>query len=151
MDEGGKDIQRVILELLEHFRNVLVCLYAGEAFVSLDLTEGQVEIIQQHAAVTDPARLLKVVDILSETENRMRYALSRRTLLETALIRASRVAKVVTIDEIMNQLESLKRALWGQGGLPLKEPPSNQYFRHLKKECIRNRPTTRIACRGGKP
>ena len=68
--------------------------------------------------MTDPARLLRVVDILSETENRMRYALSRRTLLETALIRASRVAKVVTIDEIMNQLESLKRALSGQGGLP---------------------------------
>jgi DNA polymerase-3 subunit gamma/tau len=123
MDEGGKDIQRVILELLEHFRNVLVCLYAGETFVGLDLTEGQVEIIKEHASLTDPARLLRVVDILSETENRMRYALSRRTLLETALIRASRVAKVVTIDEIMNQLESLKRALSGQGGLPPSELP----------------------------
>ena len=123
MDESGKDIQRVILELLEHFRNVLVCLYAGETFVGVDLTEGQVETIKEHAAVTDPARLLRVVDILSETENRMRYALSRRTLLETALIRASRVAKVVTIDEIMNQLESLKRALSGQGGLPPAELP----------------------------
>lgn len=123
LDESGKDIQRVILELLEHFRNVLVCLYAGETFVGLDLTEGQVETIKKHAAVTDPARLLRVADILSETENRMRYALSRRTLLETALIRASRVAKVVTIDEIMNQLESLKRALSGQGGLPSPELP----------------------------
>lgn len=123
MDESGKDIQRVILELLEHFRNVLVCLYAGESFVGLDLTEGQVETIKEHAAVTDPARLLRVVDILSETENRMRYALSRRTLLETALIRASRVAKVVTIDEIINQIESLKRALSGQGGLPPTELP----------------------------
>ena len=126
MDESGKDIQRLILELLEHFRNVLVCLYAGETFVGLDLTEGQVETIKQHAAMTDPARLLRVVDILSETENRMRYALSRRTLLETALIRASRVAKVVTIDEIMNQLESLKRALSGQGDLSPTEPPSTQ-------------------------
>jgi DNA polymerase III subunit gamma/tau len=123
IDGSGKDIQRVVLELLEHFRNVLVCLCAGETFVGLDLTESQVEIIRQHAAVTDPARLLKVVDILSETENRMRYALSRRTLLEIALIRASRVAKVVTIDEIMKQLESLKRSLSGQGIIPPMEPP----------------------------
>ena len=124
MDESGKDIQRVILELLEHFRNVLVCLYAGESFVGLDLTEGQVKTIKEHAAVTDPARLLRVVDILSETENRMRYALSRRTLLETALIRASRVAKVVTIDEIINQIELLKRSLSGQGvAMPTPEPP----------------------------
>ena len=40
MDEGGKDIQRVILELLEHFRNVLVCLYAGEAFVGAGFDRG---------------------------------------------------------------------------------------------------------------
>ena len=132
MDEGGKDIQRVILELLEHFRNVLVCLYTGETFVGLDLTEGQVETIKAHAAVTDPARLLRVVDILSETENRMRYALSRRTLLETALIRASRVAKVVTIDEIMSQLESLKRALSGQGGGASPELPPVKVSAHEK-------------------
>jgi DNA polymerase-3 subunit gamma/tau len=134
MDEGGKDIQRVILELLEHFRNVLICLHAGKAFVGLDLTGGQVEIVQQHAAMTDPQRLLKVVDILSETENRMRYALSRRTLLETALIRSSRVAQMVTIDEILTQLESLKRALSTQGGLPPTALPSTRPSTHERSE-----------------
>ena len=124
MDEGGKDIQRVVLELLEHFRNVLVCLYAGDAFVGLDLTEPQVATITEHARLTDAARLLRVTDILIETENRMRYALSRRTLLETALIRASRVSKTVTIDEIIGQIESLKRALAGQAGIAVDDPPA---------------------------
>lgn len=124
MDEGGKDIQRVVLELLEHFRNVLVCLYAGDAFVGLDLTEPQVATITEHARLTDAARLLRVTDILIETENRMRYALSRRTLLETALIRASRVSKTVTIDEIIGQIESLKRALSGQAGVAVDDPPA---------------------------
>ncbi len=123
MDEGGKDIQRVVLELLEHFRNVLVCLYTGDAFVGLDLTEAQVATITEHARLTDAARLLRVTDILIETENRMRYALSRRTLLETALIRASRVAKTVTIDEIIGQIESLKRALANQAGIAAEDSP----------------------------
>jgi len=124
MDEGGKDIQRVVLELLEHFRNVLVCLYAGDAFVGLDLTEPQVATITEHARLTDAPRLLRVTDILIETENRMRYALSRRTLLETALIRASRVSKTVTIDEIIGQIESLKRALSGQAGVAVDDTPA---------------------------
>ncbi len=118
LDASGKDIQRVLLELLEHFRNILVCLYAGESLVGTDLTEAQVATVRKQAGATNAGRVLKIVDILSEAENRMRYALSRRTLLETALIRAAREAVVVSLDEIVERLERLK----GGAGAPAQAP-----------------------------
>ena len=119
LDESGKDIQRVIIELLEHFRNVLICAYAGDAFAAMDLTESQVQAIKEQSAMSDAARVLRVVDILTETENRMRYALSRRTLLETALIRAARAVTVVSLEEILARIEQLKRSAGTPG-------PSNE-------------------------
>jgi DNA polymerase III subunit gamma/tau len=116
LDESGKDIQRVVIELLESFRNILVCQYAGASFAGSDLTESQVQAIKMYAGLTSAERVLRVADILTETENRMRYALSKRTLLETALIRAARAATVVTLDEILARMERLRASGGSEGG-----------------------------------
>jgi len=107
LDESGKDIQRVVVELLEQFRSILVCQYAGEKFVGRDLTEAEVLSVRKQAELATSGRVLRVVDILTEADSRMRYALSRRTLLETALIRGARAATVVSLDEVLVRLERL--------------------------------------------
>lgn len=123
LDEGGKDLQRVVLELLEQFRNILIYLYAGESALGGDLTGIQVQSVKALADGTEAIRVLRIVDILTEAENRLRYAVSRRTLLETALIRSARAATVVTLDEILNQLEHLKSGVGGRS-LPSAPPAS---------------------------
>ena len=74
------------------------------------LMEAQYEILKRQAELTDTARLLRIADILSQTESRMRYALSKRTLLETALIRCSRAAVVVSLEDILEKINDLRRA-----------------------------------------
>ena len=123
LDESGKDIQRAVLELLEHFRNILICQYAGESIVGLDLTEGQVATIKTQAGAVDAERALRVLDILSEAENRMRFALSRRTLLETAVIRCARAVTTVSLDALIGELNRLKSSM-GAGGSPAREESS---------------------------
>ena len=118
LDSSGKDIQRVVLELLEYFRNVLIVAYAGESQAGLELVPTQAQRIARQAEKIDPARVLRVVDILSETENRMRYALSRRTLLEAALIKCARAAVVVSVDQVMAQLTALRDSVGSSGSGP---------------------------------
>ncbi len=107
IDQSGKDMQRVVLELLDHFRNLLIVLHAGENSTAFDLPETQVEILKIQAAKSSDGRLLRIVDLLIDADSRMRYALSKRTLLEASLIRASRAATVATIDELMKQVSAL--------------------------------------------
>ncbi|MFA5688250.1 MAG: DNA polymerase III subunit gamma/tau [Kiritimatiellales bacterium] len=108
IDKIGKDMQRVVLELLDQFRNLLIVLHAGKNATAFDLPETQLATLQTQAAKCPAGRLLRIIEILIEAENRMRYALSRRTMLEAALIRASRAATVATVDELMKQIAVLQ-------------------------------------------
>jgi len=108
LDEAGKDLQRAVLDLMAHFRNLLICLNVDDPEDGLDLGGSQVAVLKEQAAGTNTARVLRVTTILSETENRMRFALCRRTLLETALIRCARAATVVSLDEILSRINALR-------------------------------------------
>lgn len=109
MDQSGKDLQRVIMELLESFRNLLVVLYAGKGASALELPEAQFQFYQTQAPNTEAGRVLHIIDALLETDARMRYALSKRTLLETGLIRCSRAAETATLNELLKQVSELKK------------------------------------------
>ncbi len=107
LDANGKDMQRLLIEMLEHFRNVLVMHYAPDGFDAGDLLDDQMDVLRDQAKRSDPERLLRITDLLVESEPRLRYALSRRTLLETTLIRCARAAATVSIDQIIERLDAL--------------------------------------------
>ncbi len=125
LDSAGKDMQRMVIELMECFRNVLICMYAPDAAETLDITGRQREALLALASSSDPARILRILEILAETENRLRYAISRRTLVETALIRCARAATVVSIEDLLKQINELKLALDDSGAAELLHVESN--------------------------
>jgi DNA polymerase-3 subunit gamma/tau len=109
MDQAGKDLQRVVMELLESFRNLLVVLYAGSGASALELPDAQLQFYQAQAPQTEAGRVLRIIDALIEADGRMRYALSKKTLLETGLIRCSRAAETASINELLKQVAALKK------------------------------------------
>ncbi len=114
LDTGGKDLQRFSLELLQYFRDLLVVLNAGDAAAGLDVLDSQLDELRRQAGSTSAARVLRVVGLLAEAEERMRYALSRRTVLEVALLRATRAATVVSLEDLLAKISAL-----AEGGLPV--------------------------------
>ncbi len=110
LDSAGKDMQRLVLDLLSHFRNLLVCSCARDSAIELDIAESQLDTLCRQAEMAAPERLIGISDILVETDGRLRYSLSKRTLLETALIRCARAASAVSIEEILQQLNKLKKS-----------------------------------------
>ena len=106
LDAGGRDLQRLVQELLGHFRNVLVWRHAPELADSFDLTEAQLDGLKAQAALADGEKLLRVVEILTEAANQARFALSRRTVVEVALLKAARAATVVSLDELIAQIQA---------------------------------------------
>lgn len=123
LDAAGKDMTRVVFDLLAQLREILIYQYAGEKIAGQDITEAQVAALKKQAALAPPGRVMRVVDILTEAENRIRYALSPRTLLETVLIRAARAVKVMSLDEITAELQRLERRLAEDN--PAEDAPSN--------------------------
>ena len=105
LDRKGKDLRRFAVELMEHFRNLLVRQQLGDdAIQALDVTPEQLASLDAQTKLADSARLLRVTEHLADLESRIRMALSRRTLFETVFLRCCRAATVVTLDQVIKQL-----------------------------------------------
>ena len=109
LDNSGKDLQRVTVELIENFRNILIFCYSKEKNINIDASESQLLIFKKQASNIDGSRILQIIDCLIDTDSRMRFALSKKTFLETGLIKCSRVAETMTINEIIKELSELKK------------------------------------------
>lgn len=110
-DQTGKDLERVLLDLLQHLRNILVVAYAQDNSVLSDLTEGQRAVIEEQVRLVSPARVSELLEVLIEAESRVKFSLSKRTMLETSLIKAARTSQYATLDEVLQQIDELKSAV----------------------------------------
>ena len=111
-DSAGKNMRRLAGELLRHFRNLIVYQSLGGQTAVLEATPDQVKTLSEQAKLCDASRIFRVADQLAAMEDKLRYALSVRTLIEMTLLRASRIATVASIEELMRAV----RALAAQGG-----------------------------------
>ena len=110
-DSSGKDMRRLTVELMEHFRNLLIYLYVGsESMKSLEATPEQIKTLAAQADLADASRVTQIADQLADMEGRLRYALSVRTLIEMTLIRCARVAQSVSLEDILKRLHAIRSA-----------------------------------------
>jgi DNA polymerase-3 subunit gamma/tau len=108
-DSSGKDMRRLTVELMEHFRNLLIYQFVGsESMASLEATPEQIKTLAAQAELADAARVTQIADQLAEMEGRLRYALSVRTLIEMTLIRCARIAQTVSLDDILKRLQAIR-------------------------------------------
>lgn len=110
LDQSGKDMLRLIVELIRYVRNLLIVQFTPEQTELLDTSESHIEVLREQAERTDSDHLLRMIQILTDADERMRYALSRRTLLEVAVIQCARVAQVVPIGAVLKALGNLQNS-----------------------------------------
>ena len=116
-DSSGKNMRRLAGELLRHFRNLVVYQSLGGQTASLEATPEQIKTLASQARLCDASRIFRIADLLSAMEDKLRYALSVRTLIEMSLLRAARIATVASIEELMRAV----RALAAQGGTIVRD------------------------------
>ena len=114
---------RLVLELIEHFRNLLVMMHADDDTPFPDLMATQTAVLQEQKNSTEPGQVLEIVKLLTDVETRIRHAISRRTLLELTLIRCSRAASVITIDRLIKDIHALREGLPSEPTPAVASPP----------------------------
>ena len=107
-DSAGKNMRRLMSELLRHFRNLVVVQALGPNAKSLEATPDQVKVLAAQAQGVDAGRIFRICDQLADAEDKLRYVLSVRALIEMTLIRASRIATIATVEELMKAVRELK-------------------------------------------
>ncbi len=100
LDEQGKDLVRVLSDLLEAARELLIYQQAPELLAS-ELAPEDLEPMERLKSSINPRRLLRLVEHLSQAENRIRFALHPKIWLEVCLASAAQISKEVDLDDVV--------------------------------------------------
>lgn len=114
--ESGKDLGKLLSDLIQHFRTLLVSQADPEAGAE-DLEPEIAERVAAQSQMATTEQLLRIVDGLAEVDARMRWATNKRLHLELGVIQAVQHLNEVSLSDVIEALDS------GPGGPVPKVTP----------------------------
>jgi DNA polymerase III subunit gamma/tau len=104
----GKDLGRLLSDLLGHFRNLLIFQVSKGDLRLLEVTESESASLKEHAALATTGALTRIMEVLTDAEGKLRDAASRKIFLEVVLLKAIQARNATSIDTILQHLQQLR-------------------------------------------
>jgi DNA polymerase-3 subunit gamma/tau len=120
----GKDLPRLLADLLNYLRNLLLFQVTGGDLTLLDVSEAEAAALAQEAKNATAEALTRMMDILSEHEGRLRESASKRILVEVALLKAIQARSAISIDAVLQKLQALREGTEPGGSNQAGVPPA---------------------------
>ncbi|MEX2212382.1 MAG: DNA polymerase III subunit gamma/tau [Gaiellaceae bacterium] len=137
LSEQGQDLGRLVTDLLEHLRHLLLVHHLGEVPDSLPVTEETRERLREQANQLPEATVLRLIDLLHVAVDDMRQGGDPRLPLELALVKVTRPGADLSRESTAYRLEQLEQrqaarpapaaaapAAQAEAPEPATEPPS---------------------------
>ncbi|MFN7139689.1 MAG: DNA polymerase III subunit gamma/tau, partial [Limisphaerales bacterium] len=106
--KNGKDLGRLLSDLLSHFRNLLLFQVSRGDMKLLEVSEAEAATIARQAPLLPAETLTRIMDVLTDAETRLRDAASKKILVEVSLLKAIETRNAVSIDTVLKQLQQLR-------------------------------------------
>ncbi|HEX4262776.1 MAG TPA: DNA polymerase III subunit gamma/tau [Verrucomicrobiae bacterium] len=113
--KGGKDLGRLLSDLLNHFRNLLIFQVSRGDLNLLEISEAEAASLREQSALADAGALTRIMEVLANAELRLRDAASKKILLEVSLLKAIEARNAVSIDSVLKRLQDLRGGETGHG------------------------------------
>ncbi len=126
----GKGVGVLVKDMLSFLNDCTIVKVCKTAREIVNLPDETYKIIEDTAKNADGHKLLRVTEILSKAETDMRYSLSGRITLETAVLKASMPQTDYNIDALIGKINALERNI-SSGALNIAEKPA---FKAVEKE-----------------
>jgi DNA polymerase-3 subunit gamma/tau len=102
--EAGKDLGKLLADLIQHFRTLLVSQADPETGAE-DLAPEIAERVAAQCQMATTEQLLRVVDGLAEVDARMRWTTNKRLHLELGMIQAVQHLNEVSLSDVIEALD----------------------------------------------
>ena len=106
--EKGQDLSRLVGDLLEHLRHLLLVQHMGEPPDSLPVTEETRERLQAQANQLGQTEVLRLIDLLALAVDEIREGGDPRLPLELALVKVTRPQADLSREALLLRLEQLE-------------------------------------------
>jgi DNA polymerase-3 subunit gamma/tau len=105
--EAGKDMMRLMADLIAYLRDLLVFKAKPDA-LSEDVDSDVQKSLATQAELVSTDRLLELIDQFAATEGRMKWAPNKKLHFEVAIIKAIQSLGQATLDEVIEKLGELQ-------------------------------------------
>ena len=106
--EQGQDLGRLVTDLLEHLRHLLLVQHMGEVPESLPVTEETKDALRQQANQLPEPTVLRLIDLLAVALEDMRQGGDPRLPLELALVKVTRPHADLSRESLAHRVELLE-------------------------------------------
>jgi DNA polymerase-3 subunit gamma/tau len=108
LSEQGQDLGRLVVDLLEHLRHLMLVQHMGEVPDTLPVTEETRERLRAQANQLGEATVIRLVDLLAVAVEDMRQGGDPRLPLELALVKVTRPGADLSRESLSYRLEQLE-------------------------------------------
>ena len=119
LSEQGQDLGRLVLDLLEHLRHLMLVQHTGEVPETLPVTDETRERLREQANQLGAPTVIRLIDLLHVAVDDMRQGGDPRLPLELALVKVTRPGSDLSREALAFRLDRLE-----QGHVPATPPPA---------------------------
>jgi DNA polymerase III subunit gamma/tau len=120
----GKDLGRLLTDLLGHCRNLLIFQVSRGDLTMLEVSEAEAAALAEQGRLASVEGLTRILEVLADAEMRLRDTASKKILLEVALLKAIEARNAVSIDAVLKHLQALREEPGGAAtSLPIPSDP----------------------------
>jgi DNA polymerase III subunit gamma/tau len=109
LSESGQDLGRLVTDLLEHLRHLLLVQHTGEVPDTLPVTDETRERLREQANQLGPATVVRLIDLLAVAVEDMRQGGDPRLPLELALVKVTRPSADLSRESLAFRIERLEQ------------------------------------------
>ncbi|HST14466.1 MAG TPA: DNA polymerase III subunit gamma/tau [Gaiellaceae bacterium] len=109
LSSQGQDLGRLVLDLLEHLRHLLLVQHMHEVPDSIPVTDEAKERLREQANQLPPATVVRLIDLLAVAVDDMRQGGDPRLPLELALVKVTRASADLSREALAFRLDRLEQ------------------------------------------
>ena len=107
----GKDIRNLINDLIDHFRNLMVCKVSTELDEIISLPEETINQLKEQSKLVDINDLIRLLNILSEAQDSMKTSSNPRVLAEVTIMKTAQPMFDESKEALIKRIENLEKAI----------------------------------------
>ena len=122
LTSGGKELGRLVGDLLNHFRNLMVYQVSKGDISLMEISEAEKTALADQAQQADSHAVSRILEVLTDCEMQLRNATSKKILVEVSLMKAIQSTSAMSLNEVLDKLKKLRAEGGGETTTPDAKP-----------------------------
>lgn len=107
----GKDIKNLIDDLIDHFRNLMVCKVSNDLDEIISLPEEIIDQLKSQAETIETNEIIRILNILSVTQDDIKASSNPRVLAEVSIMKLSQLMFDDSKEALLKRISNLEEVI----------------------------------------